>query len=60
MDMKDLNIETDAPYLDGNGRQTGCLSMVREIAMKLSGMFNMTLPDVAAVTTSNTLKLYKI
>ena len=26
----------------------------REIAMKLSSMFNMTLQDVAAVTTSNT------
>lgn len=59
-DMKDILIETDAPYLGGNGRRTGCPSMVPEIAIKLSNMFNMTLPDVAAVTTSNTLKLYKI
>ena len=59
MDVKDLIIETDASYLGGNERRTGYPSMVREIAIELSSMCNMTLPDVAAVT-SNTLKLYKI
>ena len=48
MDMKDIIIETDAPYLGGNGRRTGCPSMVLEIAIKLSNMFNMTLPGVVA------------
>jgi len=55
MDIEDLIVETDAPYLGGNGCRTGCPSMVREIAVKVSSMFNMTLQDVAGVTTSNAL-----
>lgn len=60
MDIQDLLIETAYPCLGGNGRRTGCPSMVREIAVKLLSMFNMTLQDVAGVITANTIKLYKI
>lgn len=55
MDIQELLIKTDAPCLGGNGRRTGCPSMVREIAVKLSSMFNMTLQYVGGVTTSNAL-----
>jgi hypothetical protein len=39
MDMHDLIIKIGASYKGGNGRGTGCSSMVRVIVVKLSGMF---------------------
>ena len=60
MDINDLLIETDAPYLSERGRGTGTPALVLGIAIKLSSMFNLSLEDVARITTSNAMKLYRI
>ncbi|XP_063442890.1 putative deoxyribonuclease TATDN2 [Mytilus trossulus] len=60
MDINDIIIETDAPYLSNKGGRTGCPSMTYDIAQKLANLFNVSLMEVACVTTSNALKLYNI
>ncbi|CAG2254367.1 tatD [Mytilus edulis] len=60
MDINDIIIETDAPYLSNKGGRTGCPSMTYDIAQKLANLFNVSLMEMASVTTSNALKLYKI
>ena len=60
IELNDLIIETDAPYIGKNGRGTGCPSMVTDIAWKLSNMFNKPFQEIASTTTANTLQLYHI
>lgn len=60
MSLADLVIETDAPYISPAGRMNGCPSLTIDIAVALSSMFNMTVSEIAACTTSNAVELYNI
>ncbi|VDI49929.1 TatD DNase family protein [Mytilus galloprovincialis] len=60
MNINDIIIETSAPYLSNKGGRTACPSMTYDIAQQFANLFNVSLMEVASVTTSNALKLYNI
>ncbi|VDI48315.1 TatD DNase family protein [Mytilus galloprovincialis] len=60
MDINDNIIETDAPYQVTKEEEQDVPSATYEIAKKLANLFNVSLMEVASVTTSNALKLYNI
>lgn len=60
MDINDIIIETDAPYQVTKEEEQDVPSANYEIAKKIANLFNVSLMEVASVTTSNALKLYNI
>ncbi|CAG2212562.1 tatD [Mytilus edulis] len=52
MDINDIIIETDAPYLSNKGGRTGCPSMTYDIAQQLANLFNVSPHGDGYVTTS--------
>lgn len=60
MDLRDIIIETDAPFLSRERRRKGSPELVPEIAISLASLFNRPLEDIARVTTSNAMELYRL
>ena len=56
-----LVLETDAPYLapEPNRGKRNESSYIREIAIRLAEIYNMTLEEISAITTANALKIFE-
>lgn len=60
MDIHDIIIETDAPYLSIKGKKKGTPLLVFDIGVKLSNLMNLSLEEIAEITTANARQLYRI
>ncbi|VDI09311.1 Hypothetical predicted protein [Mytilus galloprovincialis] len=60
MELGDLLLETDAPYLPGADGSTGSPLLVKDLAEKIANLHNVSTEEVARITTDNAKKLYKI
>ena len=60
MDIHDIIIETDAPYLSIKGKKKGTPLLVFDIGVKLSNLMNVSLEEIAEITTANARQLYII
>ncbi|XP_063399041.1 uncharacterized metal-dependent hydrolase YabD-like [Mytilus trossulus] len=60
MELRDLLLETDAPYLPGADGSTGSPLLVKDLAEKIANPHNVSTEEVARITTDNAKKLYKI
>lgn len=60
MDLKDLILESDASYLQGENGETALPTVVREIARKLATLHSKTTDQVADITSETTRQLYRL
>ena len=60
MDINDLILETDAPYLKEEGETYGTPFLVQKIASKLANLQNLDSKEVARKTSLNATELYNL
>jgi len=60
MDLKDLILESDAPYLQGENGKTALPTVVREVARKLATLHSKTTDQVADITSETARQLYRL
>ncbi|CAC5407141.1 tatD [Mytilus coruscus] len=60
LDLKDLVLETDSPYLHPQGYPEASPELLKDIIWKLASMFDVPSEDIARVTTRNARQLYNI
>ena len=60
MELTDLLLETDSPYLSPSKSIAASPLLLREMLWKMASMFNSSQEKIAEVTTQNLRKLYRI
>ena len=60
MELKDLILESDASYLQGENGGTALPTVVREIARKLATLHSKTTDQVDDITSETTRQLYRL
>lgn len=60
MELSDILLETDSPYLSPSKRVPATPLLLQEILWKMATMFNTTQEEIAQTTTVNVKRLYRI
>lgn len=60
MDLNDLLLESDSPYLKDENQNIALPTIIREIARKIAIIHGKTTDEIAAITSSNAKQLYRL
>ena len=60
MKLKDIVLETDAPYLHSEFEDFGSPLMIKDICEKLANIFLCSVEEIANITTKNATDVYSI
>jgi len=60
MQLEDLILETNVPYLHTPAEKFGSPMLLQDIATKITTVFSCSFDDVVETTTRNALQLYNI
>lgn len=60
MDLNDIVLESDSPYLQDENGNTALPTVIREIARRLAILHGKTTDEIAAITATNARQLYRL